>query len=33
MSEANSRDSAARARPLRILIAEDNEQDLELTIR
>jgi len=33
MSEANSADSAARARPLRILIAEDSQEDLELTIR
>ncbi|HXN25949.1 MAG TPA: response regulator [Candidatus Acidoferrales bacterium] len=33
MSEANSTDAAARARPLRILIAEDNDEDLELTIR
>jgi two-component system cell cycle sensor histidine kinase/response regulator CckA len=33
MSEANSTDSAARARPLRILIAEDSQEDLELTIR
>jgi two-component system cell cycle sensor histidine kinase/response regulator CckA len=33
MSEATSRDAAARARPLRILIAEDSQEDLELTIR
>src|ERR1700728_1150872 len=29
MSEANSRHAAVRSRPLRILIAEDNEEDLE----
>ena len=33
MSEANSRHAAVRSRPLRILIAEDNEEDLELTMR
>jgi two-component system cell cycle sensor histidine kinase/response regulator CckA len=33
MSEATSRDAAARLRPLRILVAEDSQEDLELTIR
>src|ERR1700689_4607934 len=33
MSEANSRHAAVRSRPLRILIAEDSEEDLELTRR